>query len=41
MYMTHHFLVATYDVQSIDITSTKGEVCVVCRFSLNNIAVGC
>ena len=39
--MPHHFLVATYDTQSIDITSTSGEVCVVCRFSLNSIAVGC
>ena len=39
--MPHHFLVATYDVQSIDITSTSGEVCVVCRFSLKGIAVGC
>ena len=33
--------VATYDTQSIDITSTNGEVCVVCRFSINTIAVGC
>ena len=33
--------IATYDVQSIDITSTSGEVCVVCRFSINTIAVGC
>ena len=39
--MTHHFLAATYDTQSIDITSTSGEVCVVCRFSINTIAVGC
>ena len=39
--MPHHFLVATYDTQSIDITSTSGKVCVVCRFSLNSIAVGC
>ena len=39
--MPHHFLVATYDTQSIDITSTSGEVCVVCRFSINTIAVGC
>ena len=39
--MPHHFLVATYDTQSIDITSTSGEVCVVCRFSTNTIAVGC
>ena len=30
----------TYDVQSIDITSTSGEVCVVCRFSINTIAIG-
>ena len=33
--------IATYDTQSIDITSTSGEVCVVCRFSTNTIAVGC
>ena len=39
--MPHHFLVATYDTKSIDITSTSGEVCVVCRFSINTIAVGC
>ena len=39
--MPHHFLVATYDTQSIDITSTSGEVCVVCTFSTNTIAVGC
>ena len=26
MYMTHHFFIATYDVQSIDITN--GEMCV-------------
>ena len=39
--MPHHFLVATYDTQSIDITSTSGEVCVVCRFSINTISVGC
>ena len=39
--MTRHFLAATYDTQSIDITSTSGEVCVVCRFSINTIAVGC
>ena len=32
--------IATYDVQSIDITSTNGEVCVVCRFSIITIAVG-
>ena len=35
------FSVVTYDVQSIDITSTSGEVCVVCGFSTNTIAVGC
>ena len=35
------FSIVTYDVQSIDITSTSGEVCVVCRFSINTIAVGC
>ena len=35
------YSIATYDVQSIDITSTSGEVCVVCRFSTNTIAVGC
>ena len=33
--------IATYDTQLIDITSTSGEVCVVCRFSINTIAVGC
>ena len=33
--------VATYDTQSIDITSTSGEVCVVCRFSTNTTVVGC
>ena len=32
--MTHHFLVATYDVQSIDITSTNGEV-----FTLEKVSV--
>ena len=26
--------IATYDIQSIDITSSSGEVCVVCRFWL-------
>ena len=41
MYVPYHFLVATYDAQSIYITSTSGEVCVVCRFSTNTIAVGC
>ena len=41
MYVPHHFLVATYDTQSIYITSTSGEVCLVCRFSTNTIAVGC
>ena len=30
-----------HDIQSIDITSTSGEVCVVCRFSTNTVAVGC
>ena len=39
--MPHHFLVATYDTQSIDITSTSGEVCVVCKFSTHATAVGC
>ena len=38
MYLPHHFLVAT---QSIDITSTSGEVCVVCTFSTHATAVGC
>ena len=38
---TFTYFIATYDVQSIDITSTSGEVCVVCRFSINTIAVGC
>ena len=32
---------ATYDTQSIDITSTNGEVCVVCTFSINTTAFGC
>ena len=41
MYVPHHFLVATYDTQSIDITSTSEEVCVVCRFFTNTKAVGC
>ena len=32
----------TYDVQSLDITSTNGgRVCVICTFSSNTIAVGC
>ena len=35
------FCVATHDIQSINITSTSGEVCVVCTFSINAIAVGC
>ena len=35
------FYVATHDTQSINITSTSGEVCVVCRFSINTTAVGC
>ena len=35
------YSIATYDTQSIDITSTSGEVCVVCRFSINTTAVGC
>ena len=39
--MSHHFLVATYDTQSIDITSTSGEVCVLCKFSTHATAVGC
>ena len=39
--LTFTYFIATYDVQSIDITSTSGEVCVVCRFSINTIAVGC
>ena len=44
MQFTHFFYkssIATYDVQSIDVTSTSGEVCVVCRFSINTTAVGC
>ena len=41
IYLPHHFLVATYDTQSIDITSTSGEVCVVCKFSTHDTAVGC
>ena len=39
--LTFTYSIATYDVQSIDITSTSGEVCVVCRFSINTTAVGC
>ena len=39
--LTFTYFIATYDVQSINITSTSGEVCVVCRFSINTIAVGC
>ena len=35
--MTHHFLAATYEIQSIDITSTSGEVCVVCRFNIKKV----
>ena len=34
-----HF--TTYDTQSIDITSTSGEVCVLCKFSTHATAVGC
>ena len=30
-----------HDILSIHITSTSGEVCVVCRFSINTTAVGC
>ena len=43
MYVPHHFVVATstYDTQSIDITSTSGEVCVVCSFSTNTKTVVC
>ena len=41
-YYVSSFYIATYETQSIDITSsTSGEVCVVCRFSINTIAVGC
>ena len=39
--MPHHFLVGTYDPQTVDITSTSGEVCVVCKFSTHATAVGC
>ena len=39
--MPHHFLVATYDTKSVDIASTSGEVCVVCKFSSHATAVGC
>ena len=39
--LTFTYFIATYDVQSIDITSTSGEVCVVCRFSINTTVVGC
>ena len=41
MYVPHHFLVATYDTQSINVTNTSGKVCVVCRFSTDTTAVGC
>ena len=41
MYFTSSVSIATFETQSIDITSTNGEVCVVCRFSINTIAVGC
>ena len=41
MYVPHHFLVATYDTQSINVTNTSGNVCVVCRFSTDTTAVGC
>ena len=30
-----------HDIQSVDITSTSGQLCVVCRFSTNTAAVGC
>ena len=33
--------IATYDTQSIDITSTIGDVCVVCKFSTHATSVGC
>ena len=39
--MPHYFHLGTYDTQSIDITSTIGEVCVVCKFSTHATAVGC
>ena len=41
MYVPHHFLVATHDTQSIGITSTSEEVCVMYRFFTNTKAVGC
>ena len=41
MYVLHHFLVATHDTQSIGITSTSEEVCVMCRFFTNTKAVSC
>ena len=36
----HSFFIATYDTQSINITSTNGEVCAVFIFATNTIAVG-
>ena len=36
----HSFFIATYDTQSIDITSTNGEVCAMFIFATNTIAVG-
>ena len=36
----HSFVIATYDTQSIDITSTNGEVCAVFIFATNTTAVG-
>ena len=41
LFITYKSFIATYDVQSIDITSTSGEVCVVCKFSTHATAVGC
>ena len=40
MYVPHHFLV-THDTQSIGITRTSEEVCVMYRFFTNTKAVGC
>ena len=42
VFETQSISVVTYDVQSLDITSTNGgRVCVICTFSSNTIAVGC
>ena len=38
MYVPRHFLVVTHDTQSIGITSTNEEVCVMFRFFTNTNA---